>query len=56
MTGDKSSRGCVHHGVERSLQKPTTAAVLGADAVTADDGFPNVDEVRLLRWRDLAEG
>jgi predicted nucleic acid-binding protein len=27
----------------------STAAVLGADVVTADDGFPNVGQVRLLR-------
>ena len=41
---------------ELDLLIASTAAVLGADVVTADNGFPEPEGVRLLRWADLAAG
>jgi predicted nucleic acid-binding protein len=41
---------------ELDLLIASTAAGLGADVVTADDGFSAVDEVRRLRWRNLSGG
>jgi predicted nucleic acid-binding protein len=32
-----------------------TAVTIGADVVTADDGFPTAEGVTLWRWPDLAE-
>lgn len=41
---------------ELDLLIAVTGAVLGADVVTADDGFPEPAGVRLRRWADFVGG
>lgn len=41
---------------ELDLLIASTGAVLGADVVTADNGFPEPEGVTVRRWADLAIG
>ncbi len=41
---------------ERDMLIAATGAVLGADVVTADNGFPEPAGITLRRWADLVDG